>query len=239
MNQSKLKCGNVSELLKTFWVLVTRMSWEQKSWRVYLHPRTSSAAISPEWLGLRSLDLLWEYLQWELGNNYGTNNFQVMWEWDSLPGRILPENPSLPAQTSPGGGTSRARSARGQCLGKGKFSALELCKDNRNKNSSGNRVMHQEPQDCLCIHPMALTRGNYLLGWEREKIQKKTPLGDKTRQKKRNEGIWFWAGKKLTNTQLRRKWLGIKPFLSDLHSMCLMCHLCIIWYTKPNTKMHV
>ena len=98
MNQSKLKCGNVSELLKTFWVLVTRMSWEQKSWRVYLHPRTSSAAISPEWLGLRSLDLLWEYLQCELGNNYGTNNFQVMWEWDSLPGRILPENPSLPAE---------------------------------------------------------------------------------------------------------------------------------------------
>lgn len=101
-----------------------------------------------------------------------------MWEGDSLPGRILPENTSLPAQTSPGGGTSRARSARGQCLGKGKFSALEFCKDNRNKNSDGDRVMHQEPQDGLCIHPMAVTRGNCLLGWEREEIQEKPPLGD-------------------------------------------------------------
>ena len=38
--------------------------------------------------------------------------------------------------------------------------------------------MHQEPQDGLCIHPMAVTRGNCLLGWEREEIQEKPPLGD-------------------------------------------------------------
>lgn len=58
-----------------------------------------------------------------------------------------------------------------------------------------------------CIYPMALTPRNHLLGWERERLQKKPSLGDKTRKAKGKARAWFRAEKNLTNTQLREGWL--------------------------------
>lgn len=202
MNQSKLKCGDVSELLKTFWALVTRVSWEQKSRRAYLHPRTSSAAISPEWLGLRSLDLLWEYLQWELGNNYGTNNFQVMWEGDSLPGRILPENTPFLPKPPLGEEPAEQEVPEGSAWERASSVPWSFAKTTGTKIAMQTGLCTRSPRTVF-----AFTQR-------------------------------LWLGKLLTGVGERRD-SGEAPSRWYLHSMCVMCHLCIIWHTKTNTKMHV
>lgn len=156
-----------------------------------------------------------------------------MWEWDSLLGSILPETMFCPAQTSCGGGTSKAGSAREQRQGKEKSSAPCCAKTTGTKvglgaGASGSAL--RLPHDSDSGKPSS--------GKEKGKDKgiRRSPLLVITPERRRKR-----SGSKLAKLyeHTTEEGLVVKPYLLYLRIVCVMCCVCIILHTWRNTKVCV
>lgn len=162
-----------------------------------------------------------------------------MWEWDNLLGSILPENTSLPAQTSPGGGTSKAGSAREQCQEKEKSSAPSCAKTIGTKVGlgTGSTRKHSAFTKRLWLSESIewKEKGPFYCGGKDRSFRKSPHLVITPARKKRGRKIWFRAGKTFAYTT--EEGLVVKQYLLYLRIVCVMCHVCVYnLYSWRNTK---